>query len=235
MAGKKTQEQDVSLYLQLKSAATPSPALLRELFSSDPDGRLQAVMVCGLKAAPDAFLPVSFGKAARLVGSDRIFYLINTTQDESASILRFLREHETSFAKASLSRCYALPVSTQKIVMEVENNFLDAFVYPEYRIFPYRAPNYDMIAQRESLISELFFAKQFQQIRKIVSDNPTFFRQNDLGVRDAVYLWNRIVLRSKDRVYAQEIPHLELYELVERFADIDEMSQFLFELLSQSP
>ena len=233
MSDKSSLEQELLLYLQLRSADSCSPTLLNTLFPDGPEAWLLAFMICSNENNLSAVLSELPGNTACLsAGSDRFLYYFTSIQDESETVLAFLRKNDTYFQKASVSHCYELPVALRIITMEAECNFLDAFVYPNDTIFPCRAPNYPLIEQRVALFTNLVLSGQYQQIQKATTDMPTFFRQSNLGIRDAVLLWNRLGYRSEIHTNSVPYGHLELYELAERFHSIDDMSYYMSQQLS---
>ena len=228
MAEPLNQEQQLLTYLRLKSSTGDTEALLTDLFGTAPEAMLQAVLICDDAVFSRTFLSAVPGRTARLcAGKGRALFLFSTARDETEAVLHCLRENERVFFRASVSRCYPLPVPMQKIIAEAENNLLDAFVYPNDRIFPCRLPNYPLIEQWDQMITGFFHAGQVQQIQKIVEKIPTFFQHHHLGVRDAVLLWNRIKLHADQRSILPPLEHLELFELVERFHSIYDLSHFL--------
>lgn len=228
MSDERKQARDLLLYTQLKNSAGNNAALLAELFSSPVYSMIQALIVLDAKESFKLFSYFVSGQTVRLrIGSNRDLFLINAAEDQTEEIILLLRRNAAFFNKASLSRCYPLPVPMQKVIAEAENNLLDAFVYPNEAIFPYRAPQYTLIEQRESLITDLVKQNQYQQIHKIVLDTPGFFAQYGLSARDAIYLWNRIGIHTANQPGFPPLEHLNLYELMERFKTIREMSQYL--------
>ena len=215
-------------YSRLRNSTEPVSALLSSLLPVRPDSLAQAVLICDPADAFDprpCFPSGCFLRFSPEQGKE--MYLLHMPKDGAEEITERLRENAGLFGRVSLSQTHPLSVSIQAIFAEAENNLLDSFVYPEAAFFPYRAPNYPLLDSREDMFTDLFRQKNYQQLQAVIQDMPDFFRENGLGVRDAVYMWNRIGLRSRVSVDPPPLEHLELYELIGRFSSIREMSDFL--------
>lgn len=163
------------------------------------------------------------------IGPRKCLCIINSKVDKTEAICDKIELINDKIEKAALSRVGDSIDLFEQLLKETEITIMNSFVYPENKIFRYKKSQRNVINHLEELIVDLHSNRRFRQISEIVSNLLDTFILNDMGVEDAVYLWNRMSLLftkwSEDNNIILE--SLDIYELTERFSDMSEMCKYL--------
>lgn len=163
------------------------------------------------------------------IGPRKCIGIINSNEDETEEICKKLSMMEENIEKAALSRVTNSVTVLEQLLKETESAVMDSFVYPKKKIFRYIEPQRDIIHRLEEVIADLYSNRNFRQLGEMILNLPDLFYDHNMGTEDAVYLWNRIALHSAKWGGENQVEseYLDIYELTERFTDIQEMSSYL--------
>lgn len=170
------------------------------------------------------------------IGPRKCLYVINAAQDKTDLLFSRLSTHTDRIEKAAISRSRDDAGYFDQLVKEAETALLDSFVYPKKRIFKFRNTRRDIVNRLEERLKKCHEEENFQQTFSIVESLPNIFEDNDMGIEDAVYFWNRTVLAASqwEKDSSAVMDYLDKYELMDRFSDLGEMCAYLGTRFGQS-
>ena len=185
----------LEVYSQLLGSDKDSLEILGDFFRRPLFKYIQAV---SMELRPDAPTPED-GAVERdaqylpiRLGASKCVIVINSTEDITSRLtLRALKQPE--ILRAGFSRAMTSPVRVAKLLMEAEITLKDSFVYPRQRVFTYRPIHYAMIEARERDVLQMYQSHNYSGISQYLSAAPKRIAAGQLGIKDVVYLWNRIV------------------------------------------
>lgn len=234
----KNKANDLEIYSLIRDNKTGIADLLKKTYKKPLYENFQTVLVYYKKPdfpKRDFDLGEKGNSTCLKVGPRKVVYIMNYSDDKTRDIYENLRMIDKEIEKAALSRVNESPDFCAQMIQEAENTILDFFVYPEDKVFEYKRPQNHVTNHIEEIIMSLYDDRKFQQLKDMMEKLPQMFAGQHMGVADAVYLWNRIALRSvimhqdDNRV----LESLDVYGLTEQFADIREMSDYLKGWFSQ--
>lgn len=224
---------DLELYSLLRDSKDNVADLLQYKFGKELYQKIQLVLLY-YKNADFQRLTFDTGENSQCtflkIGPRKCIGIVNSNEDKTDSITEKLNMMDTEVERAAVSRVGDSVNMFEQLLKETEHTVMDSFVYPERKIFRYKKPKNDISSHLEELITDLHNNRNFRQLSEIVSSLPGLFVDNQMGAEDAVYLWNRFAHISA-RFLGQDreilIEHADVYELTERFADIQEMCNYI--------
>lgn len=228
----KSNVNDLEFYSLLRDRKDKVADLLQQRFGHTLYKKLQMVL---LYYRDTDFKKILFemGEDAQClflkVGPRKCIGIINSNRDETEKICQKLSLMENEIEKAALSRVGNTVEVFEQLLKETESAVMDTFVYPEKKIFRYKEPQRNTIHRLEEVIADMYANKNFRQMGEIISNFSDLFHEHNMGMEDAVYLWNRIALHSVKWSGENQLEseYLDIYELTERFTNIQEMSSYL--------
>lgn len=226
---------DLEFYSLLRDRKDNVADLLLSKFGHVLYSKIQIVLYFNIDSASQG-ISIDPGENAQSlllkIGPRKCLYIINSDEDKTGEVYDQLRSHSGQIEIAALSRVGSGVEMFEQLLKEAETTLLDFFVYPGEKIFRYRRTKREVVNRVEDRILQLYNARKFQQISSEVDSLIQVFRENNLGIEDAVYFWNRLALHSvKQGNHAGgKLDFLDNYELTERFSDIGEMCSYLHTL-----
>ena len=227
----KRKHNDFDFYAMLRDRKDNVAALLFEKFGSDLYEKLQIVLMY-YKKAEFKRTRLETGENSQSIflkiGPRKCIYIVNSNEDKTDILCEQLNQLEEEIEIAAISRAGDSVELFEQLLQETEITIKDNFVYPEQKIFRFKKTKRDILNHLEERISELYANRNLRQIGEIMLGLGGLFVENNMGIEDAVYLWNRIALlsaKSGNDVFS--LDYLDIYEMTERFADISEMSNYL--------
>lgn len=164
------------------------------------------------------------------IGPRKGIGIINSKEDKTDIVFEKLKQLDGEIEKAAISRVGDSVELFEQLLQETETTVMNTFVYPERKIFRYKKSGGEVLGRLEELIADLHSNRNFRQIGEIASNISNVFVENNLGVEDAVYLWNRFA-HDSSKFGGQDdyitIEHTDIHELTKQFANIQEMSNYL--------
>lgn len=171
------------------------------------------------------------------IGPRKCLYIVNADDDKTDVLYEQLSNHIDRIEKAAISRSGNAADSFEQLLKEAESAILDSFVYPKSRIFKFRNTRRDVLSHLEERVNKWHEEKKYQQIYALFESLHKLFADNDMGVEDAVYFWNRTALASTkwEKHPNNFLDYLDVYELVDRFSNLQEMCSYLNVRYGQNP
>lgn len=228
----KRKVNDFEFYSMLKDRKDNVANMLEHRFGNELYQKLQLVLVY-YNNTDFKRLKLEMGEEAQgiflKIGPRKGLYLVNSKEDKTDIVCEQVRLMEDTIEKAALSRVGDSVELFEQLLKEAEVTIYDAFVYPEQKIFTYKKKQRDVIAQMEEHLAELYKSRKSRQIGEFMSGIDEWLAKNNMGIEDVVYFWNRMALLSKKMAKENDIVFetLDMYEIMEQFADIHEMSNYL--------
>lgn len=226
----KRRVDDFELYSLLRDRKDNVESLLRQQFGGELYSKLQIVLLY-YNHTDFRRMTLDIGNDAQCmvlkVGPRKCIYIVNCNEDKTDAVYEKLSLLENSVEKAAVSRIGDSVDLFEQLLKETETTIMDAFVYPEQRIFNFKKTQRDIINQFEEHIADLYANKKKRQIGEFLANLGNVFIDNNLGIEDAVYFWNRMALLSSKMDNDIVFEYLDIYEMTERFADVHEMSNYL--------
>ena len=219
----------LEVYSQLLGSDKDSLEILGDFFRRPLFKYIQAV---SMELRPDAPTPED-GAVERdaqylpiWLGASKCVIVINSTEDITSRLtLRALKQPE--ILRAGFSRAMTSPVRVAKLLMEAEITLKDSFVYPRQRVFTYRPIHYAMIEARERDVLQMYQSHNYSGISQYLSAAPKRIAAGQFGIKDVVYLWNRIVFMFQTAEADFPLQLTDMNQLTEQFKDVEEMFRFL--------
>lgn len=232
--------RDLDFYALLRDQKDRVPDLLCGRFGNPLYSKLQVVLVFYKETSFQRVVldPGPDSQSLSLkIGPRKCLYIVNAETDRTDAIAAALSRHMDRIEKAAISRCRNGAGSLDRLIKEAETSLLDSFVYPADRIFKFRRTRRDVVNQLEESINRWCQENQFQKIPALLQSVERIYTDNDMGIEDAVTLWNRTVLNSPKwgKHAATTVDYLDKYELMDRFSNLGEMCGFLCSQFGQMP
>lgn len=222
---------DFDFYTMLRDRKDNVEALLYEKFGHSLYEKLQIVLMY-YRNADFKRTRLETGEHSQSVflkiGPRKCIYIVNSNEDKTDILCEQLNLLEQEIETAAVSRVGDSVALFEQLLKETEITIMDGFVYPNQKIFKYKRTKRDILNHVEERISELYANRNLRQIGEVLMGLGGLFVENNMGIEDAVYLWNRIALlsaKSGNDVFS--LDYLDIYEMAERFADINEMCTYL--------
>ena len=124
------------------------------------------------------------------LGSNKMLYLINSDGDVAGR----LGKQEFFHASVGVSRTSERPDAFPRLYMEADAAASGGFILETDGLFPYRNRNIEQTGKLVSILVSETAQKDFERLKESISGIPEFFRSNNLGINDLVYLWNQVEL-----------------------------------------
>lgn len=224
--------QDMRVYAALRDCPDRVVQNLQACFGKPLYPFLQVALIQTQSPEPISFSTLSLENAqVRIlkIGPRKSVLIFNTQKDQTPQLLHLLEEQQQHFIKAAVSLASADPTSFGQLVKYADRTLLDSFIYPNKKIFQRKLMNKNAVDRLCRSLQALYSKQSHQQIYKLMQELPNIFIQENLGIEDACYFWNRLSL-SLGAESSGDGPceQLDAYELLERYADITEMSLDLY-------
>ncbi len=234
---KKNRNEDLELYFLLRDSRESVADLLRYKFGNDLYQKFQVVLVY-YHNWDNSRRQWELGEDSQImclrIGPRRGLYLINSDTDKTDEIFTILKNMEQEIQSAALSHVADSADIFIQLVNEAEGANMDVFVRSENRIFQYKKPQKQITSRIEEVIDNLYGSKKYQQIEEVLADVPQLFMTNNMGAEDALNLYNRtaLLLNRQNKGGEPVLETLDIFELTESFADIEELCSYLCDLFS---
>ena len=226
----KRKADDLDFYFQLKNGKNVDE-LLRDRFGGTFLDRFQAVLLYDAFDGEEKNMTESEGMQCLTLrlGLRQSVCIINSSRDKTRDLCARVERLGDTIDKAVISRSAGSGEPFQRLLKEVEETALDSFVYAGEKLFLYRECNGEIVSRLESMIADLCESGKNQQVKDIMLRLGKIFEENNMGIKDAVLLWNRIAaltirLQLKD---SPDMEYFNAYELTEKFTDIGEMGEYM--------
>ncbi|WP_165452756.1 response regulator transcription factor [Paenibacillus thalictri] len=236
----KRSTNDLSFYISLLEEYEDSQLLLNTRFRDKPYKRYQVVTVYFKNAEYDDVAILELTSKAQLttlkLGPKKCVYIINSDEDQSELIYRSLisKEDVVDRAGISLSSDGSDHVSMLLKTSDIASN--DCFVDRSKRISQYSKGKKNLVKQFAEQIIIALERVQYKTMKDMTTVITAFFSTNHLGIEDAVFLWNEMVMQmSKDgdnNSRLLDFEFLEYSEMKEKFINLEAMGEYIFEQLS---
>ena len=234
LGGEKASE-DLKLYAKLRDDEFSAGEVLRERFPGPLFPKLQIMQILykgsyePLKRDRDPYFSGDSWRTKLKIGPDRGLYIVNSVEEQTPYMLRWYRDNKDRVRKVSMSSPVSPDVSGRYILREADTNLLDAFVYPEETCFTFRRPNIEAVESLTRTIKQLKGQGKEDEIYQMVADLQSYFEKYQLGVREALCLWNILVTYSMEwnDNPAAWLEYLDVFSLTSRFGDLQEMGAYL--------
>jgi two-component system response regulator YesN len=109
------------------------------------------------------------------------------------------------------------------------------FIYKRKGAYSYKPKNIPVVNRLVAKITEEVDNKRLKELEEVFNMLPDTFRQNELGIEDAVYLWNRLAAYAadlaEDKDNGFDIGFVDDYDIMERFDTLDAYFATLYELI----
>ncbi len=228
----KSKVNDLEFYSLLRDRKDNVADLLQQRYGQPLYKKLQLLLIYFNNTETKKF-KLDVGECAQSislkVGPRKYICVINSNEDKTEYVCEKLAQMDSEIEKAALSRVSNYVNGFEQLLNEAENTSMDSLVYLEQKIFRYREPQRAAISHMEEVIFDLYTGKNYRQLGEMLSNLHTMFVEKNMGAEDAVYLWNRIALHAAkwegDNSISME--YLDIYELTDRFTDIQEMCSYL--------
>ncbi len=169
-------------------------------------------------------------------GEKKLFLLLNSEnilfKDEATTLsLPQLRALKGCMGLSSISEdIQDIPRLLKESNIAVNQKFIDASL----QVFLYVKPSYDTVnGILENIFTQLDFLN-LKNLKMLMSQVPTLFSQNHLGLEDAAYFQNQIIAyitrRLKNSKFIVEPEFMNCDDIFNRFGTIASMCDSLYEL-----
>lgn len=222
---------DLEFYSLLRDKKDNVPDLLKSKFGHSLYKKLQLVLLIRNAGADHIHIDAGADSQCLLlkVGPRKCICIINSDEDKSDTVLACVRAQAGNIERAAISRVSDYVDTFEQLLKEAETTIQDSFVYPNEKIFCFRTPRREVLNRLEDQIEALYAQKKMSQIGKIFMNLPMIFADNDMGVDDARFFWNRVAMYSTHRLVNTNLvlDYLDVFELTERFSTLAEMGSYL--------
>jgi two-component system response regulator YesN len=236
----KRSTNDLSFYMSLLEEFKDNQALLNTRLRYRPYKRYQVVTVYFKSAEYDDVVLLELGSKAQLtslkLGPKKCVFIINSDEDKSEIVYRSLtsQEHVVDRAGISLSSDVSDHISMLLKTSDISSN--DFFVDRSKRISQYGKSKKSLVKQFAEGIIEGLERVQYKNMKDMTADINAFFSANQLGIEDAVFLWNEIVMltlkESENSSRLLDFEFLDYSEMKEKFMNLESLSEYVYEQLS---
>lgn len=236
----KTKSRDLDFYSLLRDKKDNVSDLLCDRFGHPLYKKLQIVLLFW-KQSNFKRIPLDAGSESQSlslkIGPRKCLYIINAEEDKTEILLLRLKEHLDCIETAAISRCRKVDGSFDQLIKEAETTLLDSFVYPESKIFKFRPTKRGIVNQLEECVTKWYAEEKYQQICTLTEGLEKVFVDNDMGIEDVVYFWNRTVLTTGkwERSSGISLEYLDKYTLMDRFSNLEELCSYLNAQWRQKP
>ncbi|WP_438347978.1 response regulator transcription factor [Paenibacillus sp. FA6] len=236
----KRSTNDLSHYISLLEEYTEIQLILNSRFRHKPYKRYQVVTVYFKSAEYDEVGLLELESKVQLttlkLGPKKCVFIINSDADQSGLIYRSLTSKENIVDRAgiSLSSDGTNHISMLLKTSDIASN--DCFVDRSRRISQYSKGKKNLVKQFAEGLIEALERVQYKNLKDFTSGISDFFTVNQLGIEDAVSLWNEIVMHtSKDNESSSrmmDFEFLDYSEMKEKFMNLEMLCEYVFEQLS---
>ncbi|MEC0111196.1 response regulator [Paenibacillus taichungensis] len=236
----KRSTNDLSFYISLLEEYKDIQLLLNSRLRHKPYQRYQVVTVYFKSAEYDDVglleLESKVQYTALKLGPKKCVFIINSDTDQSELIYRSLtsKEHVVDRAGISLSSDVANHIPMLLKTSDIASN--DCFVDRTNRISQYSKDKKNQVKQFAERLTDQLERAQYKNMKEFTSRMLDFFTEYHLGIEDAVFLWNEIVLHtSKGNENSSRIidfEFLDYSEMKEKFMNLEMLAEYVFEQLS---
>lgn len=230
--------EELNLYAAFRSGQSNYRWLLQKKMRKPLYKRYQVVTICFKTVDFNKMMWDSGSKSQQLflkLGPCKCICIINSEADKTDDIVKYLMSRTEEINSAGISQSVA---NIDKISMLMKHSELasrDCFSDSAKVISPYRPANIAAITKLWKKIAGELKNHNYKYLKQIILKIPEYFIDNKLTAEDAVSLWNQIVISTQDDIAAEEtladLEYLDVNGLIEKFADITEMSEYLYEQL----
>ncbi|AIQ57830.1 response regulator transcription factor [Paenibacillus borealis] len=236
----KRSTNDLSFYISLLEENKDIQQLLNSRLRIKPYRRYQVVTVYFKSAEYDDTGLLELESKVQLttmkLGPKKCVFIINSDADQSALIYRSLTSNENVVDRAGISLSVDREDYISMLLKTSDIASNDCFIDRSRRISQYSKGKKNLVKQfAEELIDGLERA-QYRSMKEFTSRMSDFFAAYQLGIEDAVFLWNEIVLHaSKGKESSSRVMDFEFLddsEMKEKFMDLEMLGEYVFEQLS---
>lgn len=236
----KTKSRDLDFYSVLRDKKEDVSDFLQGRFDGPLYKKMQIVLLFWKQSDAIRF-PLDAGDNAQSlslsIGPRKCLYIINADENKTEVLFSRLQEHLDSIETAAITRTRSIDGSFDQLIKEAETTLLDSFVYPEGRIFKFRSAKRGIVNQLEECVNKWYAEDKYQQICTLTEELQKIFVDNDMGIEDVVYFWNRTVLTTGkwEKSADTTLEYLDKYALLDRFSTLEELCSYLNAQWKQKP
>ncbi|WHY21395.1 response regulator [Paenibacillus sp. G2S3] len=170
------------------------------------------------------------------LGPKKCVFIINSETDQSEFIYRSLAAKESIVDRAGISLSSDKEDHIPMLLKTSDIASDDCFIDTSRRISQYIKGKKNLIKQFVEELIEALERVQYKNVKDFTSEIADFFTINQLGIEDAVFLWNELVMHtSKDNESSSRITDFEFLdysEMKEKFMNLEMLGEYVFEQLS---
>ncbi|GMX60988.1 hypothetical protein Elgi_74090 [Paenibacillus elgii] len=236
----KRSTSDLSCYISLLEEYEDNQLLLNARLRRNPYKRYQVVTVYFKSAEYDEMVLLDLAGKVQLstlkLGPKKCVFIINSEEDQSELIYKSLTSKENVVDRAGISVSNDTIEHVSMLLKTSDIASHNCFVDHSKRISQYSKGKNSLVKKYAEEMMKALERVQYKSAKEMTLGIKDFFNTNGLGIEDAAFLWNEIVMyTSQDRENKNrhlDFEFLDYSEIKEKFMNLEMLGEYVYEQLS---